>query len=657
MKKPKKQMKVKPMVAKFMTRNLLVALHDVAMACLSFMLAVYLRLGADQMHLSAPYLVEGTVIFGVVCAAMFAYMRVYSGLWLYTSMRDITVIVRAISASIVTFFVVMFLIDRAHGLPRSVPFINWMVLLLLLSGPRFLWRAVHDRTFFSGIIRKESPKIPVMLMGVNDNAERFIRDMARDPRSPYEVVAIIEESTRQRKYTLHRIPVYTGTDLLDAVMRKMERKNIRPHKIILSDDHYSADEMRVLLDKSDALGIPLARLPRSSEFEQGIDERKRVRPVAVEDLLGRAQNVLDRDAMRTLVTGKRIVVTGAGGTIGGELTRQIASYEPAEMVLIERSEFNLYKIDHEIHTRYPDMKLRAVLADVGDKDHIQNVFAEHKPQIVFHAAAIKHVPLAEENVEEAILTNVFGTRTLASACQEHGTEVMVMISTDKAVNPTNVMGASKRLAECFCQALGSEQEKTQTRYITVRFGNVLGSTGSVVPLFQEQIATGGPVTVTHPDMTRYFMTVREAVELVMQAASLGVELEGRKECVFVLDMGKPMKILDLAHQMIRLAGLRPGEDIDIVFTGLRQGEKLYEELFYLSENAAKTSHDSIFLASPSVAEMEALCAGLSQLKDAALKRDEKEVRNLLKTLVPEYQPAIAVDHDNKTSPDIRIVKN
>ena len=284
------------------------------------------------------------------------------------------------------------------------------------------------------------------------------------------------------------------------------------------------------------------------------------------------------------------------------------------------------------------------------------MFARHQPEIVFHAAAIKHVPLAEQNVEATVLTNVFGTRIIAECCRKYGAQVMVMISTDKAVNPTNVMGASKRLAERFCQGLGA-MAGNQTRFITVRFGNVLGSTGSVVPLFQEQIAQGGPVTVTHPDMTRYFMTVREAVELVMQAASLGSAIEGRRECVFVLDMGKPMKILDLAHQMIKLAGLKPGEDIKIEFTGLRQGEKLYEELFYLSENAAKTTHDSIFLASPSAVDMQLLQAGFERLQDAALNRDALEVRNILKQLVSEYQPAHPVTHDHQTRPDLRIVKN
>lgn len=642
---------------KFPSRNLMVALHDTIMAGLSFVLAVYLRLGSVQMHLSKPYLLDGALLFTGICAVIFSLMRVYRGSWRYTSMRDIDVIVRAISLAVLLFFAVMFIINRAHEMPRSVPFINWMVLLLLLTGPRFLFRALHEHTFTSEKHQPELTRIPVLLVGVNDNAERFIRDMARDSRAPYEVIAIVDNDRKQRHYTLHRIPVYAGTDLLERVVKKMERKGKRPQKVVLTEDQYASNDIRQLLEKVDTLGIPLARLPRASEFHQSLEKRREIQPVVVEDLLGRSQNVLDRSAMRALITGKRILVTGAGGTIGGELTRQIASYNPAEMVLLERNEFNLYKIDHEIRNNFPGMNLRVVLADVGDALYIDHIFAQHRPEIVFHAAAIKHVPLAEDNVEETVLTNVFGTRTMAEACRKHAASVMVMISTDKAVNPTNVMGASKRLAECFCQALGAERDTARTRYITVRFGNVLGSTGSVVPLFQEQIAAGGPVTVTHPDMTRYFMTVREAVELVVQAASMGTELEGRRECVFVLDMGKPMKILDLAHQMIRLAGLRPGEDIQIVFTGLRQGEKLYEELFYLSENATKTNHNSIFLASPTAMELSALNAALELLQTAAFERDSTKVRKLLQQLVPEYQPSRPVQHDHKTRPDIRIVKN
>jgi FlaA1/EpsC-like NDP-sugar epimerase len=536
------------------------------------------------------------------------------------------------------FALLMFTLTRLEGMPRSVLFINWMLLSFMLGGPRFLYRALADRTLRFNLSLTEGQKIPVLLIGASDQAEQFIRNIARDSQSPYRVVGLVDNDPKQRGRTIHRIRIYGDTSALPLIVRKLERKGIRPQKIILADDHVPGTSVRHLLEVADELGIPLARLPRLSEFKHGLNDRSEVRPIAVEDLLGRAQNVLDRESMRVFVEGKKVLVTGAGGTIGGELTRQIACFRPSHLILIEVSEFNLYHIDREIRAAFPDVPLTIVLCDVRDVRHIDVVFRTHKPNVVFHAAAIKHVPMAECNVAETILTNVFGTRNIAEACQKHLTEVMVMISTDKAVNPGNVMGATKKLAESFCQALGNmERSIGKTKFITVRFGNVLGSTGSVVPLFQEQLRRGGPLTVTHQDITRYFMTVREAVELVLQAAVLGVGLPDRQECIFVLDMGQPVRIYDLAVQMIKLAGLRPGEDIKIEFTGLRPGEKLFEELFHFAESVVKTSHDSISLASPRFTDMNALRKGLDTLYVYCAERKTDEALALLKQLVPEFK--------------------
>ncbi|MBY0407881.1 MAG: polysaccharide biosynthesis protein, partial [Rickettsiales bacterium] len=450
-------------------------------------------------------------------------------------------------------------------------------------------------------------------------------------------VGLVDDNPSQRGRTIHRVRIYGDSGALAHIVRKLDRQGLRPQKMILTEEERAGTSVRHLLDMGEALGIPLARLPRLSEFKQGIADRLEVRPIAVEDLLGRSQKTLDRESMRALVAGKRVLVTGAGGTIGGELTRQIAAFGPAELILIEASEFNLYHIDREVREAFPELALTIVLCDVRDVAHVEDVFARHRPELVFHAAAIKHVPMAEINIEEAILTNVFGTKCIAEASLKHGVQAMVMISTDKAVNPGTVMGASKRLAEAFCQALGSSEKEAGTKFITVRFGNVLGSTGSVVPLFSEQLKRGGPITVTHPDITRYFMTVREAVELVMQAAVLGVNQHERQECIFVLDMGQPVKIYDLAVQMIRLAGLRPEEDIKVIFTGLRPGEKLYEELFHYSESVVKTQHESISLASPRFADMNSLRESLAVLYGHCSQRKTEEALALLKQLVPEFK--------------------
>jgi FlaA1/EpsC-like NDP-sugar epimerase len=614
--------------------NLLAALHDGVMAWLSFHLAFYIRLSESQLA-QVPNLEWSAAIFTLVSVSVFMYMRLYRGLWRYASMRDLMMIIKSVTLSILIFAVVMFLINRLEGMPRSVFFINWMLMVFMLGGPRFAYRALKDRTLHLEMPRGEGARIPVLLIGAGDHAEQFIRDMARSPRALYEVVAIADDDPGQKGRMIHRIPIYGGFDTMRFIIQKLERKGCRPQKMILTHDRFSGETIRQLLDMADHFGIPLARLPKLSQFRPSVGDKPDIQPIAVEDLLGRSQQVLDRDAMRRLIAGKKVLVTGAGGTIGGELTRQIVSYQPSELILLEISELNLYQIDREIRTAFPQLRLTVILSDIRNAGHIDRIFSDNKPELVFHAAAIKHVPLAEYNIEEAVLTNVFGTRHIAEACHKHGAQAMVMISTDKAVNPTNVMGTSKRLAESFCQALGEAERTASTKFITVRFGNVLGSTGSVVPLFQEQLSRGGPLTVTHPEMTRYFMTVREAVELVLQAAVLGVAMK-EKQYIFVLDMGQPMKIVDLAAQMIKLAGLRPGEDIKIVFTGLRPGEKLHEELFHLSENAVKTTHDNIFLASPRSMDLAALQGELDTLLAACHARNTGEVLALLKRLVPDF---------------------
>ena len=623
-------------------RNTIAAFHDALMAAVSFVLSIYIRLGSDQFYLSKDYLYSGTVAFTLVSLSVFLYMRLYRGVWRYASLQDMIGIVKAVTYSVLIFAVLMFTINRLEGLPRSLLFINWMLLLFMLAGPRFAYRAFKDRTFRWSL--SEQDKIPVLLIGAGDHAEQFIRDMKRDRQAAYDVVGLVDDDAEQKGRTMHGVPIYGSTSMLPAIMQKLERKGQRPHKWIVTDDRVAGNAVRHLLEQADNIGIPLARLPRLSEFKHSVNERPQIRPIAVEDLLGRAQNVLDRDSMQSFVEGRKVLITGAGGTIGSELTRQIAQFRPLELFLVEFSEFNLYHIEREIRDTFPDLALTVLLADICDMRHIDVIFRKHQPNLVFHAAAIKHVPMAEKNVEQAILTNVFGTCHIAEACQKHRVDVMVMISTDKAVNPGNVMGATKRLAESYCQSLGRMTQPQgkysvprKTKYFTVRFGNVLGSTGSVVPLFQEQLAKGGPLTVTHPDMVRYFMTVREAVELVLQAAVLGDSMKDRQEGIFVLDMGQPVRILDLATQMIKLAGLKPDEDIKIVFTGLRPGEKLFEELFHFSENSVKTTHDGIFLASPRLTDMDVLRKGLEKLFIVATERKSPEALAQLKLMVPEFK--------------------
>jgi FlaA1/EpsC-like NDP-sugar epimerase len=369
-------------------------------------------------------------------------------------------------------------------------------------------------------------------------------------------------------------------------------------------------------------------------------------------LLGRAQTWLDREAMAVLVRGRRVLVTGAGGTIGGELVRQIAAFEPARLALLDNAEFHLYKIDMDVARYHPDLDRVAILGDVRDRLRIDDVMRRELPELVFHAAAYKHVPIVEMNPNEGVLTNVVGTRNVADASLNSGVELMVLISTDKAVHPSNVMGATKRLAESYCQALDLQERDApesagdkSTRFVVVRFGNVLGSTGSVIPLFQDQIARGGPITVTHPEMTRYFMTVREAVGLVLQASVLGVGDVGASGKIHVLEMGEPVRILDLARQMIRLAGLVPDKDIVIQYIGMRPGEKLHERLLHESESRMTTACEGLMLAAPRIADLTTLQDAIDDLEANARARNGEQTRALLHGAVPEFQELVLDNAD------------
>lgn len=620
-------------------RNFFAVMHDTVMAAASFVLALYLRLGNVLLDRPPPHLAESAAAFAFLAMGIFASMRLYRGLWRYASMQDLWALSRAATLAVVLFYGGLFMTTRLEGIPRSVPVIHLLVFMAMLGGPRFCYRILKDRLVGRRFTFRDDRRIPVLVIGVTESSEHFLRETERSPNAGYRVVGLLDGNAQLHGQQMHGVKIYGDVDILPYVVRKLARRGDRPQRVILADRRQlSGEEVRALLDEAESLGLTLARLPRLTEFKTSADDGGlEIRPIAVEDLLGRAQNVHDKTAMRELVTGKRVLVTGAGGSIGSELVRQLAGFAPAALYLLDQSEYNLYRIEQEVDERFPAVPHRALLADVRDAAHLDALFAEFNPQLVFHSAAIKHVPLAEHNPEEAILTNVVGTRQVADACVQHKVEAMVLISTDKAVNPANVMGATKRLAESYCQTLGNDEAaRGSTRFITVRFGNVLGSTGSVVPLFERQLKQGGPITVTHPDMERFFMTIREAVELVLQAAAQGAQPDAPHGVIYVLDMGEPIRIADLAAQMIRLSGLKPGEDVEIVYTGLRPGEKLYEELFHHSETSLPTEHAGIFMASARKLQLAALRDPMDGLTEACRARHASAVRRILQELVPEF---------------------
>jgi O-antigen biosynthesis protein WbqV len=640
-------------------------LHDVAMAAVSFALALYLRLG-DEMLTKEPRL---TLLYGVsftaIAAVIFLVTGLYRGIWRYASLPDLFNIARAVTLTELVFLPVMFLFTRLDTFPRSVLLIDWLVLIALLGGPRLGYRLFKDRGLDHQLKPGRGARVPVLLISTKEGADTFIRETVRDPNAVYRVIGMLSDTPSRVGRQIYGVPVLGTIDALESVVASLDRSGRRPQKLVITAQGLTGAEVRQLLDRADALAIPLARLPRLTEFHETragspgapIDLAQ---PIAVEDLLGRSQAVLDREAMARLIGGRRILVTGAGGTIGSELARQIAALSPARLIVVDNSEFLLYAIDRELRERWPELAVHPLLADVRDRRRVDAVIALEQPQIVFHAAALKHVPMVEANPIEGVLTNVIGSRNVAEAARGHGAQLAVMISTDKAVDPASVMGATKRLAEAICQALDLDEARRSrgpssraspdalgTRFVTVRFGNVLGSTGSVVPLFARQLAGGGPLTVTHPEVSRFFMTVREAVELVLEASASaprgvgggdgGVDAGDSRGKIFVLDMGEPVRIVDLARQMIRLAGLTPERDVAISYIGLRPGEKLHEALFHADESPVPTGNPALRLAAPRTADYAVLARSIDELEEHARAGHEARVLDLLHRLVPEYR--------------------
>lgn len=618
-------------------QNTAFVLLDMALAGGSFLLALYLRWAGAMWVYAANYWHYGALLCAAIALFFILLTRLYRRLWRYVSLKDIYTLMKLTAATLVVFYALMFLSTRLDMLPRSIPVIHALLMMTLLCAPRFLYRALHEKR----LQLPATQQVPVLLVGATPEAELFIRESVRSPSFAYRVVGIIASQPQLIGQNVHHVRVYGGVEDVPAIIRKLKRRGDSPQRIIIADPELEGEQIRRVMQLSESEGISLARMPRLTDLTRGDQSRFDIKPIDVEDVLGRPQAMLDQSAMQQVVAGKVVMITGAGGSIGSELVRQVAGFGPSHLLLLDHSEYHLYAIDREVQEQYPHLPREALLADVRDAKAINHLFSVHRPQVVFHAAALKHVPLCELNVEEAILTNIVGTRHVADACVRAGVLVCVQISTDKAVNPSNVMGACKRAGEGYAQALG--QHQSATRFITVRFGNVLGSTGSVVPLFQHQLRQGGPLTVTHPDMTRYFMTIREAVQLVIQAAALGLAQTVHIAPIFVLDMGSPIRIEDLALQMIRLAGLRPHLDIQIRYTGLRPGEKLTEELFYDSEPLIETAHPAIHLAQAREVVLATLQEQMAQLEILASNREREALIQLLKLTVPEYQPLFNPD--------------
>ncbi|GIL41760.1 polysaccharide biosynthesis protein CapD [Rhodospirillales bacterium TMPK1] len=600
------------------------------MATIAYPAALYLRVGDGMFDRWYGALEAGWPLWVAIAAVSFLASRLYRGVWRYASLQDLWAVTQAVTIAVLAFVPALFLVNRLEALPRSVPLILGLLLLVLLGGPRFLYRVAKDRRMDR---KRAAQRIPVLLIGAGDGAELFIRAMQNDPLAPYEPVGVIDDLGRRVGRDIHGVRVLGTASDLERVARDLGDKGKAPQRLIVTrvNAPIEGPVLRELFDAADRLGMTLARMPSLADLDESNGENRiKLRPIAIEDLLGRPQVLHDEEAVRGLVKGKRVLITGAGGTIGSELCRQLANFGPAKMALLENGEFNLYAIEMELAERPDAPVLTPWLADVRDAARLKQIFETERPELVFHAAALKHVPLVESNPAEGVLTNIIGSRNVADAARAIGARAMVQISTDKAVRPSSIMGACKRVAEEYCQSLDLDSD---TRFVTVRFGNVLGSTGSVVPRFEQQLAKGGPITVTHPDVERYFMTCREAVQLVLQASAYGVTHTERRGRILVLDMGEPVKIVDLARRMILLAGLRPDRDIRIEFTGLRPGEKLSERLFNDAEPPERTEEAGIFVAPNQARSRQAITDFVTSLERAARAEKDDDVRRLIGTVL------------------------
>ncbi|MFO0549222.1 MAG: nucleoside-diphosphate sugar epimerase/dehydratase [Polyangiaceae bacterium] len=556
--------------------------------------------------------------------------------WRYIGLREVTRIFQALlAASMVLLVLRIVAIPLSHRfkalgniwVPVGIILIDFVLAFCAIVGLRAGRRIVAERTKRSHAAI-DSDRVPTILVGAGQAGLAVARSLEEHPLK-MRVVGFVDDDPMKVGTMVHGIPVLATTAQLTDVARTTQAG-----QILVTFSRATGKDIRKLRALAEAAGVKLKIIPGIHDIVGGHVNLSRVRDVAIEDLLRRDPIILDETAISEDVRGRVVLVTGAGGSIGSELCRQISRFEPKRLVLLEQAENALFEIHRELIRTSPDLDVVPVIADITDLDRIRTVFRAQRPHFVLHAAAHKHVPMMEWNPGEAVKNNVFGTKTVADVSNEVGVANFVMISTDKAVNPTSVMGATKRVAELYIQSLSS---RSQTKFVAVRFGNVLGSAGSVIPIFQDQIARGGPVTVTDPDMRRYFMTIPEASQLVLQAAAMGHGGE-----IFILDMGEPVRIVDLASDLIRLSGLRPGEDIEIQFTGLRPGEKLFEELSVASENADTTRHPKIFVGKLAPVELTTINEALATFQ-RDLDRGPDRIRARLAQLVPEYTPPAPTD--------------
>lgn len=599
------------------SRILIIMIVDIVIIWVAIGIAYLFRFDGQIPPRYEQQMLLYALVTTVICGISLAYFRMYRRMWQYASIGEIIALAKALLIGMVLSYVTASLIDGAR-VPLSVSTRALETMLLLMGGSRFAWRLIRVNRF-----GKNEETNNILVIGAGDCGALIAREITTaDSFKGSRLIGFVDDDPRKRNLQVGGYPVLGNRNQISELVHS---HNI--HDIVIAMPSVKRKDISDMINICKTTRAKVKIIPAINDLITGKLAIRTMRNVEVEDLLGRDPVVTDLDGIMGYVANKTVLVTGAGGSIGSELCRQIASCNPSRLLLLGHGENSIYSIEMELLKKFPYVQLETVIADIQDRYRMDEVFSKYKPQAVFHAAAHKHVPLMERNPSEAVKNNVFGTKNVADAADQHGAEVFVMISSDKAVNPSSIMGATKRIAEMYVQSINTT---SNTRFVAVRFGNVLGSRGSVVPRFKEQIAAGGPVTVTHPDMVRYFMTIPEAVQLVLQAGAFAKGGE-----IFILDMGSPVKILDLAVDLIRLSGYEPYVDIDINFSGMREGEKLFEELLTDKEATTATQHERIFIGRPSQISPKELEQQLKRF-EKVLGGDQMSVRAVIENLVPFY---------------------
>ncbi|RVH05809.1 polysaccharide biosynthesis protein, partial [Sinorhizobium meliloti] len=614
-------------------------LTDLASVGVALAMALLLRYGVEELSArpeTASVLLWSGAQYLTICALVFPLSGLYSRNWKYGSISDLFIILRAVLLTSLLLVSLLFFSTRLTDIPRTVVPMQSLLLIAFLAAARLSFRAeelaLRRPVFKSGRSKdaQDDKRIPLLLIGASDAADLYLRALARDPNATYTPVACLDRSEDQTGMSLRGVPIAGRIQDFERVVAELQQQGKQPRHIVFTEAPaaFGEEASDGLLRSAERLGIAVSRLSQMTELKRAKgDNPYELRSIELTDLLERPQAALDREAIGRLVRGRRVLITGAGGSIGSELTAQVAACEPAEIVLIDNTEYNLYAIDMTLTESFPELPRWSYLCSVRRSQRVEEIFERHRPELVFHAAALKHVPMVQMNPCEGVLTNVVGTMNVANAAKKYGTLAMVQVSTDKVVNSTSVMGATKRLAELYCQALDLNGLETGLgpRFMTVRFGNVLGSSGSLIPLFKRQLARGGPLTVTDANMTRFFMTIREAVELTLQASAYGFEKQLGQGEIFVLDMGEPIKIIDIARRMIRLAGFTPDQEIEIKIIGCRPGEKLFEELFDETDKRTSSPVPGVLGAVPEPIPLPTLRDAFARLQRHSERGNEASV--------------------------------